>query len=392
MKIVFLSGLYPPYTKGGGEISTYLIAEGLKARGHEVKVITEENSHLGLLKKPLFEKRQSRKIAKKLKKVLLEADIVHAHDFRSALALSEVEGLAGVKVATVRDYAPICGTTHNILADGSQCHCTLPDVVKTTRFQEVGFPRNYARVWQYWHNTPYRKQAFSKIKYQIFISYAQQREIEENLDLAGVQKTVIYNPVSDEYLNTPIHEGRKGNVLYVGRVEAYKGVGLLLRAWKSVAKRVPYAHLTIVGEGAQRAKYEQWVSQQGLQYRVTFAGRAPYERLREMYDGAQIVVAPHIWTEPFGRNVAEAMARGKIVVTTNTGGPGEIIQDGQTGILFAKGSVEQLSATLQKALTFRPYDFKEIGQAAHAWPKQHLSTQKITRQHEEFYASMLPKT
>lgn len=390
MKIVFLSGLYPPHTKGGGEISTYLIAEGLKAQGHEVQVITEQISHLGLLKKPLFERRQSRKIAVKLKKILPEADIIHAHDFRSALALSELN--LPNAVVTVRDYAPICGTTNNILADGSRCHCTWHDVVRTKRFQEVGFPRNYARAWQYWHNVPYRKQAFQKLKQQIFISQAQQKEIEESLDLSNIRKTIIYNSVPDEYWKENIQEGRKGSVLYVGRVEDYKGVGVLLGAWKNVAKVVSYAHLTIIGEGAQKKYYETWVARYGLQYRVTFKDRVPYERLRVEYDQAQIVVAPHLWTEPFGRTVAEAMARVKIVISADTGGPAEIIQNNKTGILFKKGSVEELYQVIRQALTFRPYDFREMGNAARSWVRENLIAKIIAQQYEEFYLEMLAKT
>lgn len=390
MKIVFHSGLYPPHTKGGGEISTYLIAEGLKARGHEVQVITEKNSRLGLLKKPLFERRQTKKIAARLKQILPEADIAHAHDFRSALALSELK--LPNSVATVRDYAAICGTTNNILADGTLCHCTWHDVIKTKRFQEVGFPRNYARAWQYWHNTPYRKQAFQKIKNQIFISRAQQKEIEESLNLNGVNKAVIYNPVSDEYLKTRIQEGRKGCVLYVGRLEDYKGVGILLEAWKNVAKIVSHAHLALIGEGAQRSDYEKFVAREGLRYRVTFKGRVPYERLRAEYDDAEIVVAPHVWTEPFGRTVVEAMARGKVVIASDVGGPAEIIQNNKTGILFKKGSVEELSHAIQRVLSFRPYDFKEIGNAARGWTQQNLTIEKIARQHEDFYREILART
>lgn len=390
MKIVFLSGLYPPHTKGGGEISAYLIAEGLKARGHEVEVITEGNSHLGLLRKPLFERRQTRKIAAKLKEILPKADIVHAHDFRSALALSEL-GLPNA-VVTVRDYAPICGTTNNILADGSRCHCTWDDVRHTRRFQEVGFPRNYARAWQYWHNTPYRKKAFAKLSHQIFISHAQQREIEESLNLDKTVKGVIYNPISKEYLENPVSQGRNGSVLYVGRLEDYKGVRFLLRVWREIARGLPHVHLTLIGEGSQKAEYERWVEQNGLQYRVTFSDQVPSERLRAVYDEAEIVVAPHAWIEPFGRTTAEAMARGKVVVAAKAGGPGEIIRHQKTGILFERNSETSLKKALEETLRLRPYDRKEIGSQAQIWVREHLTQEIIAKQYERFYQEILDKT
>ncbi len=349
--------------------------------------------------------RHARRVAMKLQRVptslklrgagLSAYDIVHAHDFRSALALSEVEGLAGVKVATIRDYAPICGTTHNILADGSRCHCTWHDVVRTKRFQEVGFPRNYARAFQYWHNVPYRQEAFSKIKHQIFISHAQKEEIGEQMDLAGVHASVIYNPVGAEYFQPLMHSIKEGRVLYAGRVEDYKGVGLLLEAWEKIAEEFPQAHLRIIGEGAQIEDYKRWVAGHGLQEKVVFAGRVPHERLRDEYDQAEIVVSPHIWTEPFGRTVAEAMAQGKAVVAANSGGPGEIIQDGWTGFLFEKSNVLALVERMNFVLNLLNVHHAKIsalGFNARAWAQENLTPENIAQQYEDFYEKMLSRT
>lgn len=397
MKIAFLSGLYPPESKGGGEISTYLIAEGLKARGHEVEVITEQSSRLGLLKKPLFEKRQSRAVAMRLRKILPEADIIHAHDFRSALALSELN-LANA-VVTSRDYAQVCGTTNNALIDGNRCLCTLHDIRRTQRYREAGWPRRWARAWQYRYNLPYRVQAFEKFQHEIFISHAQRKEIEGHPVRArfGTHKNrtahsaVIYNPVSPEYLSTPIEKGWAGHVLYVGRLEDYKGVRLLLQAWESVARANPEAHLKLIGEGAQRREYERWVEARGLQYRVTFAGKLPYERLMRTYDEAEVVVAPHLWLEPFGRTVAEAMARGKVVVAADAGGPAEIIQKKTTGLLFERGSVSALVEQLQEALQLQQYNYVEISRAARNWVTKNLSVGAIAEQYEGFYSMVSSK-
>lgn len=394
MRIVFLSGLYPPASRGGGEISTYLIAEGLKARGHEVKVITEQNSHLGLLKKPLFERQHSQKVAARLKQVLLEADVVHAHDFRSALALSEVS--LPNAVVTARDYAQVCGTTNNVLIDGGRCLCTLHDIRCTQRYREVGWPRRWARAWQYRYNLGFRVHAFEKFRHEIFISRAQKQEIEAHPVRAkfGMLKklpqhtAVIYNPVPPEYLAMPVEKGRAGHVLYVGRLEDYKGVRLLLTAWEKVARAVPEAHLKLVGEGAQQKEYERWVGNAGLQYRVTFAGKLPHERLMRTYDEATVVVAPHLWLEPFGRTVAEAVARGKVVVAANSGGPAEIIQDNTNGLLFERGSVSALAGRLQEALQLQHYTYIEISRAARDWTAKSLRVDSIARQYEEFYLAM----
>src|SRR5690348_15132248 len=120
MNILFLSALYPPTTKGGGELSTHYIAQGLAALGHQVKVITtgpqRVESHINgvdvlrfpieLLKKPLFEKHASRHMKGHLLEIIGDPkryDVIHAHDFRSALVLSELH-LPNTLV-TARDYA-----------------------------------------------------------------------------------------------------------------------------------------------------------------------------------------------------------------------------------------------------------------------------------------------
>lgn len=294
---------------------------------------------------------------------------------------------------TARDYAQVCGPTINTLIDGSRCLCTLRDIRKTQRYREAGWPRRWARAWQYWHNVSYRVRAFEKFQHEIFISQAQKREIEAHpvrVKLGMSKKlpphtAVIYNPVSPEYLSTPIEEGRTGHVLYVGRLEDYKGVRLLLEAWRHVAKTVSHAHLTLIGEGAQKQDYEAYVAREGLQYRVTFQGRVPYERLRGEYDKAKIVVAPHVWLEPFGRTVAEAMARGKVVVAADAGGPAEIIQDNVTGMLFQRGSMDAITHKLREGLALPELQYREISGRARAWTKAHLSSETIAQQYESFY-------
>lgn len=419
MKILFVSALYPPRTRGGGEVSAHLIAQGLRALGHDVTVMTStQNGEAGLgdggLKevagvpvirlpvpmaaKPLLERRHSRKVAKALGREIgdfKQYDVIHAHDFRSALALSELptfakglDGSSPLLVATARDYAQICGTTNNILRDGSRCTCSLRDVLRSPRVAEVTALRKAARIWQYKYNIGYRKRSFRKFPGQIFISHAQQKEIARQQDLSGVATTVIYNPVAKRYLSEPVSRGVAGTVLYVGRVEMYKGVGLLLEAWKDVAKGLPNVQLKIVGEGAQRDDYERLVEREGLQYRVKFVERVPWDRMQLVYDRAAVVVAPHIWVEPFGRTVAEAMARGKIVVAADTGGPAEIIKHNISGLLFERGSIEALKDELCRALTMPDLNKREMQKAARAWTAKHLSPETIARQHEEFYREL----
>jgi glycosyltransferase involved in cell wall biosynthesis len=406
MKLLFLSSFYPPITRGGGEISTHYIAKGLQELGHQVAVLTDGEAEeraavegievhripLGLKAKPLFEKSFSQRVAEQLKAGIGDPnqwEYVHAHDFRMAQALA----LLGWKniVVTTRDYAQICGPTNEILSSGEPGDCCSWDnlLFNNPRVMEASFPRNLFRIWQYKYNLAFRKQSFRQFPAQVFISAAQQALIAQRQNLRSIKTNVIYNPVSDDYLAAPVTSGKAGSVLYVGRVEFYKGVGLLLEAWREIVKESPQAQLKIVGEGAQKQEYEKLVNQWGIQDKVIFADRVPWDQLRQEYDEAQIVVAPHLWVEPFGRTVVEAMARGKVVLAANRGGPSEIIQNGTTGLLFQSNSMEALLAALKQALMLPVGKQQTIGTAARDWVQQNLSIKTIALQYEQFYQELL---
>ncbi len=408
MKILFLSGHYPPATSGGGEISTHLIAQGLAAAGHDLHVVTEgtvpeiENINdvavmrlpLSFTAKPLLEQRHARRIAKGLKASVdsSQFDIIHAHDFRTIVVLAEWEAISTKTgwpktVITIRDYAQISGDTNYLLRDGS-----IPDQplswsanLRSNRIAEASLWRKPFRAWQYLFNLPYRYRTFSLFKNQIFISEALRKEIGQHRDLSNINTAVIYNPVAPEYIEKPLREGKPHEVLYVGRVEMYKGVGLLLGAWQNVMQNVRDAHLTLVGRGAQKHQYEQLVDSLRMSRNVTFIDHVPYEKMIDYYDESSIVVSPHLWLEPFGRTVIEGMARGKIVVAADAGGPGEIIEQGQTGFLFARGSHEDLARSLLGALRLEAQRRHSISTTARMWLKQIMSS---PARHEKFYNAL----
>lgn len=409
MEIVLVSAYYPPQTMGGAEISTHLLAKGLVQNGNKVRVITvgdnEEQAifegvdvmrmQLPLKEKPLFERRHSKKSAAVLDRAakhLKKADIIHANDFRSVLALSEwrdKQKKAPPVVATIRDYAQISGSTNFINDQGELPANSIEDARQSHRIKEAGVVRRLFRWWQYRYNINYRKAAFKKLDGQIFISGAQMELTQKHQDLEKMRKVVIYNPMDDSYIEEKLVRGHDGSVLFVGRIENYKGVGLLLEAWREVIKEVPEAHLKIIGDGVDKERYKKIVASTGMGYKVSIKSSVQWNRLRRIYDEAQVVVAPHIWYEPFGRTVAEAMARGKVVVAANVGGPKEMIEDNKTGILFERKSKEALVQAINKALGESDNYRKKIGAGASNWVRDNLNKRDIATKYEEFYKEVI---
>lgn len=403
MKILFISGQYPPFIKGGGEISTHLIARALAEVGHTITVLTEGKDYkeeyedgvqilrmkLGLTQKPLFENVTSRVIAHAINRALnLQAfDIIHAHDFRSGLVLAELIRLKQIVPAktfvTIRDYAAISGDTNYILRDGTipKQPISLVAYWNSYRVHETNIFRGVARFLQYAFNTPYRNRAFSRLPNRIYISHAQQREIQRHL-ARGKVATVIYNPVTlPEFSLHP----RTNTVLYAGRVEEYKGVELLLHAWATVISQIDDATLRIAGTGAQLDRYTRLAIDLGITDNVRFLGYIPYKQLQEEYQRMDVLVAPNLWIEPFGRSVAEGLAYGRIVVAAKQGGPGEMVSDGTTGFTYSANHPQDLAAKLLEVLTLEAPEYEHIARAGHTWAVDHLAPQTIAEQYVRFY-------
>lgn len=115
-------------------------------------------------------------------------------------------------------------------------------------------------------------------------------------------------------------QDRKLRILFVGRLEPRKGIMDLLRAFRLLIERVPYAHLTIVGWGPLGYRAELFVRNHELKSRVNFAHRVSDKRLLSYYASADICCFPAIGGESFGIVLLEAMAMAKpLVVYANDG-------------------------------------------------------------------------
>jgi glycogen synthase len=121
-------------------------------------------------------------------------------------------------------------------------------------------------------------------------------------------------------------------LLYLGRIDRRKGIATAVRALLHLP---PKAVLEIVGGGDEehRAELGQLAREYGLSDRVRFSSY-PRDQLATVYAGADVVVFPVLWEEPFGLVPLEAMSVGRPVVATGTGGSAEYLRDGVNCLLF----------------------------------------------------------
>jgi glycosyltransferase involved in cell wall biosynthesis len=119
----------------------------------------------------------------------------------------------------------------------------------------------------------------------------------------------------------------------VGNVAAlvpHKGQRHLIEAARLVLPQVPDARFIIAGEGELRPALERQIKDHHLEKHVLLAGFRP--DVLSLHKGFDIFVMSSV-TEGLGTSLLDAMAAGKPVVATRTGGIPEVVVDGETGFL-----------------------------------------------------------
>lgn len=140
------------------------------------------------------------------------------------------------------------------------------------------------------------------------------------------------------------HASRR-RVLFAGRIVPPKGVGVLLRAAASVD-----AEFVICGTGRRLEEMRALAQRLGLEQRVHFTGWLSAGELAQELANASVVVLPSLWPEPFGLVGIEALAAGRPVIASSTGGIVDWLQDGVSGMLVDPGDAAGLAKALGELL------------------------------------------
>lgn len=153
--------------------------------------------------------------------------------------------------------------------------------------------------------------------------------------------SVLHNPVAVDYWSTSVVDHRQGygiKLLYVGRLDLRKGIFDLLQAFKCSLSQVAKISLHIVGNGPMRRKLQRWVRSNGCTELVTFQDGVPMAEVRQLYQSHDIVVVPSLY-EPFGVVVAEALASGAAVISSDA-----CVDLGQ--VRFPRGNIDALCSVI----------------------------------------------
>lgn len=170
--------------------------------------------------------------------------------------------------------------------------------------------------------------------------------VSNGVDLADFKPGKAMVEIYRKY-NIPMD---RPTVLYVGRVDPEKKVGVIIDAFNEARKKVSKALLVIVGDGVDKLRLMQKVEKMGLGGDVKFLGRVLPPDLYELYKiGDVFATASDIETQ--GIVLIEAAACGLPLIAVDGGAVGEVCRDGENGYLCQPGNVMEISEAMTRILS-----------------------------------------
>ncbi len=141
-----------------------------------------------------------------------------------------------------------------------------------------------------------------------------------------------------------IGSGSGQYALYVGRLAPEKGIGVMLKAWMQLGKKIP---LKIVGDGPLASEVSEATrSIPGVEW----LGQKTKAEVYEIMGNAAFLVISSEWYETFGLVGMEALAKGTPLVVSNIGAAAELVESDRNGVHFHPGDSEDLIAKVNQIL------------------------------------------
>ena len=141
---------------------------------------------------------------------------------------------------------------------------------------------------------------------------------------------------------------------FLGSYYAYEGLDLLIAALPQILAKAPDVRLLLVGGGPQEANLKAQAAALGLSDKIVFVGRVPHADVSRYYDLVDLLAYPRhpmrLTELVTPLKPLEAMAQGHLLIASDVGGHKELIEDGQTGVLFRAGDVLDLASKVVTTL------------------------------------------
>lgn len=226
---------------------------------------------------------------------------------------------------------------------------------------------------------------------EVAISQATRETMDRRLAarLRGRHAHLVYNGISSTLLSGDIAQRsavqtHAPRIVLIGRIEPQKGHLYFLRACAAVLRAIPTLEVWIVGTGSLLDAMQQEAARSGIDHAVRFLGQR--SDVMDILGQVDLLVSASLW-EGFPTVILEAMAARVPVVATDVSGSRELVRNGETGVLVAVGSPEELAHAMIQQLQNRS---QALRMAEVAWHYvQQYSLEQVSATYGSLYQSLL---
>lgn len=371
MKILIISNFYPPVRAWGYTQWCHDVSEGLRQLGHQVHILTSRHQSSsvgenGLAQRELYlendinyysprhfflnwarEDEANKRITRDAI-TRLDPDVVFIWGMyalsRSIPAAAEALR-PGCVTYYISDHWPASETLHEsywkLPARRALGRLAKPllGLLANRRLRSKGYPPKL------------------RLRNCMIVSEA----VRSNLILSGAvsDDAIVVHGGSDArryYVSNEFNPGetidRPMRLLYAGFLGEHKGVHTAIEAMSILANGRISRRFVLSVAGTGHPAYERYLESLTrsleLTSHVQFLGRIEPGHMQEVFTHHEVLVFPSIYDEPFARVIQEAMLAGLVVVGTETGGSGEILVDGATGLVFEEGNAVDLARKIER--------------------------------------------
>jgi glycogen(starch) synthase len=409
MKILLLAQFLPP-NHGGEERHVWTLARALAARAHEVTLlgfamsgqepgeshsegvrivrVRTGASHLPMLYRdsgvphalPLPDPVVSRAIRRELSDGRF--DVVHAHNWIVNSAMGPAARAQVPVVMTLHDYSHMCATKRLMEHEKQTCSGPSPVRCLSCAAAHFGPVRGTVTVAANAWSARRRSNRVSRVA-AVSGAVATAVALRDNSWLGGasLNAEVIPNFIPDDIVLEEIPPtGPQAPLLFVGDLNLDKGVQTLLDAYRLLDNPPP---LVLAGDSAPGSV---WTMPDGVQW----LGLLPHDEVLPLFRSARAVMVPSIVGDACPTVVLEAMAAGRPVVASASGGIVDMVVDGVTGLLVPPGDVSALAQAISSLLG-DPRAAQAFGAAGRDRARE-FTVSAVVERIERLYANAIAET
>lgn len=367
--------VHAAYQQRGGEDSVVDTEVALlRAQGHEVSLYLRHNEEareagpLGVVSQAMWSRRSERDMRNLI--ASFKPDVVHVHNTWPMVSPSVYWPAheAGIPVVqTLHNFRLMCPQAM-FLREGKICEdClgTLPwrGVLRACYRQSRLQTALLASTVQLHRALGSYERAVTL--FVALSSFSKSKFVQGGLDA----ERIVIKPNFVEDSGDGQLDQRTGG-LFVGRLSDEKGVGVLLDAL-----RLGQAAVTVIGDGEWGERTREQLGDKALGFR-------PVAEILSRMKNAAYLVLPSLCGENFPRTIAEAYSCGLPVIASRLGAMAELVDDGETGLLFEVGNARDLADKLAWAEA-HPQEMLRMGRAAR---QRYLERYTPEQNHQELMA------